>query len=114
MNSRGAVVLVICGYTDRQTNRHGEAEMCQIDAFENQPSTSVRCRKLLFLWCTTVEILPVIYRDKTRRQMERCRLLDTFSLTFLLCTSKAQNCIYYSVLFAIERTSSVEVNPTKF
>ena len=75
--------LRIHGQTDRQTNRHGGAEMCHIEAFrqstvhQRQTPTTV-----LFSWCSTVEILSLIYRDKTRRQTARRHLLDTHSLTF--------------------------------
>jgi len=113
MNIHGAVMLLLFAYirTDRLTDmvmlRYATMTLLRI----NRPPAS-DADDCFILWCTTVEILPVIYRDKTRRQTARRHLLDSFDPTFLLCARNAQYYVYYSVLFAIERKASVEINLT--
>jgi hypothetical protein len=105
MNIHATAMLLL--FDDIQIDRLtdiGEAEMCHIDAFENQ---TVHQRQMpptvVFLWCSTVETLPVIYREKTPRQTVRRHLPDIYNLTFLTFERNAQYYVHYSVLFAIER-----------
>ena len=70
--------LSICGQTDIVRLRCAKLTLLRI----NRPRASDAD------WCSTVEILPVIYRYKTRPQTARRRLLDTYNLTFITLHKK--------------------------
>jgi len=83
---RSGYTVVFWGYTDRQTNIYGEAEMCHIKSFVNQLSISNRTEDYFISWCSTFEILQLNYAAKLRRQNARRHLLCTCTLTsFTLC-----------------------------